>query len=140
MAKKGGTIKKLDLSSATSATVRTPVVQLTGKEKAGVNLTWGMLVIISVFLFFMFLTILLSPDSTGLLEEFKKSALPGSDSPVSFDTYVGFVEQQRATRRAFELDIIDKVLVNVLLPVLTALLGYIFGTSTKGSSGGGGND
>ena len=41
------------------------------------------------------------------------------------------VDMQRAEIRNFWLEVIDTVLVNVLLPVLTALLGYVFGTSNR---------
>ena len=41
------------------------------------------------------------------------------------------VNTQRAAFRDFWIEVIDTVLLNVLLPVLTALLGYIFGTTNR---------
>jgi hypothetical protein len=39
------------------------------------------------------------------------------------------VETHRAAFRTFWLEITKTILLNVLLPVLTALLGYVFGTT-----------
>ena len=41
------------------------------------------------------------------------------------------VDMQHAEIRNFWIEVIDTVLLNVLLPVLTALLGYVFGTSNR---------
>jgi hypothetical protein len=54
---------------------------------------------------------------------------------ASLSVRIGFVEamqrslaEERAAQRAFWLQVAQLVLVNLLLPILTGLLGYIFGT------------
>ncbi|HYE96725.1 MAG TPA: hypothetical protein VD962_10985 [Rubricoccaceae bacterium] len=46
------------------------------------------------------------------------------------------LQEEREDFREFARGLIDLVLLNVLLPVLTALLGYIFGTRAGGSDDG----
>ena len=59
-------------------------------------------------------------------------ALPGT--ATSADTVqFRLIAAERAAFRAFWLDMVQMVLVNVLLPVLTALLGYVFGTQARNS-------
>lgn len=117
-----------------------PVVEpdpLTGKEKAGVWLTWGiiglvvlfLLVILGIFFWgeykfdaaFTKVSELKPSDTTGLtVEGIKGLADELSKSLESF--------------RAFWFDTLQLILLNVLFPTLTALLGYVFGTSKSNGS------
>ncbi len=119
----------LDLQNAQDVTPpEAPVgVPLSEKERAGVNLTWGVLGVIGGWL--VFVLIFLWTQEAAL-----RGALPQSPQPAGIDT-VGFrlVASERAAFRAFWLDMVQMVLVNVLLPVLTALLGYVFGTQARRS-------
>jgi hypothetical protein len=100
---------------------------LSGKEWAGVTLTWGVLGVIVVFLIAM-ITFLWSAESnsstalTGILA--KGDTTHGVDT-----TRFHLVSAERASFRTYWLSLIQMVLLNVLLPVLTALLGYVFGTT-----------
>ncbi len=122
---------------------------LTGRERAGVGLTWGVLGLIAEFLLFIFFSIWAPRDPGSDVPKLIDSiaaqvAEQGSEQPsVSLEqsletlqslreelnSIVTLAEQQRESRRAFLLKLIEDVLVSVLLPVLTTLLGYIFGTA-----------
>ncbi len=131
--------KKFDLSRVQEDTAREPKVSrapMSDREKAGVNLTWGVLVIIGSFLLIMIsLTAVGGPTPISELVEVQATDLndPGAFE-LAVDQAVSALETQRQSRREFIIQLIDRVLVNVLLPVLTALLGYIFGTSDIGRS------
>lgn len=102
---------------------------LSGKERAGVNLTWGVLGLIAVFLLLV-ITFLWRREAT--LNPLHPS-VPGA---AAFDTIrFRLVSGERTSFREFWLRMVQMVLVSVLLPVLTALLGYVFGTqvSRRGS-------
>lgn len=117
--------------------LKKPDVELTGKEKAGVNLTWGVLTIISSVLFIIFVFIFIDTYKYPPAPIFPviPDEIIGDLTVEQFLAYTDAlrqnVEAQKEARREFILDIIEKVVVNVLLPVLTALLGYIFGTSSN---------
>lgn len=115
----------LDLENAQDVTPpEAPVgVPLSEKERAGVNLTWGVLCVIGGWL--VAVLIFLWTQEAAF-----QGALPRSTPPLGGDT-LGFrlIASERAAFRAFWLDMVQMVLVNVLLPVLTALLGYVFGTT-----------
>ena len=108
---------------------------LTGKEKAGVSLTWG---IIGILVFF--LTIILAiffwgeaKFLTGLdqLEQLK-DAKPEKIKELT--KLISAFESKQASFRAFWFDTLQLILLNVLFPTLTALLGYVFGTSKSNTS------
>ena len=96
---------------------------LTGKERAGVLLTWGVLGLIAAFLIVVLIVL-------GINESQSRELVNALIKTSDLDT-LKHVDMQRAEIRNFWLEVIDTVLVNVLLPVLTALLGYVFGTSNR---------
>lgn len=119
---------RLDLENAQEVRPPSaPVAPLSGKEKAGVNLTWGVLAVIGLWL--VGVLIFLWTREVAL-----QQALPRSTEGTAVDT-VSFrlIAGERAAFRAFWLEMVQMVLVNVLLPVLTALLGYVFGTQARRS-------
>ena len=128
---------QIDLTQATVATVRLPQVEpvpMTGKEKAGVWLTWGVLVILGVFVLLILVMIWIYESGASLtaaLAEVKTGPAAANPDPQAVKDIVEQLELQRSSFRTFLLEIVEKVLLNVLLPVLTALLGYIFGTSQQ---------
>ncbi|OCQ21437.1 hypothetical protein A7985_12555 [Pseudoalteromonas luteoviolacea] len=118
----------IDLASAQDSTPQAAPVSepLTGKEKAGVNLTWGIICILIGFLL-----VILSIFIWGEYQFFmsmQEVKLGGyeADKTVSLFTELA---QQRSEFRAFWFDTLQLILLNVLFPTLTALLGYVFGTS-----------
>jgi hypothetical protein len=91
-------------------------------EKAGVDLVRLLLLIISIFVLISIVWIWTSEwGYSRWLDSLKGHNIPASIS----DT----VLKERADFREFWMKIFQMVLLNVLLPVLTALLGYTFGTS-----------
>lgn len=108
---------------------------LTGKEKAGVYLTWG---IIGVLVFF--LTVILGIFVWGESEYLAKLGyLEGltSATPEQLTETKKLTETlntQLASFRAHWFDTLQVILLNVLFPTLTALLGYVFGTSRNNNS------
>ena len=118
--------------------------RLTPEKQAGVYLTWGVLILIGVFIGAI-LAILWQAE--GLQRQrvdrildvalATDTVLRGENPPtITQDTakmraVVATLESVRAVQeeyRTFWKDLIQLVLLNVLLPVLTALLGYVFGT------------
>jgi hypothetical protein len=95
---------------------------LSGKERAGVNLTWGVLGLIGLFLSVIILILWANESQNSSLAA--KLIEAGKDAAA-----LQSVAEQRAAFRTFWLEITRTILLNVLLPVLTALLGYVFGTT-----------
>ncbi|KZN45546.1 hypothetical protein [Pseudoalteromonas luteoviolacea] len=118
----------IDLASAQDSTPQeAPVSEpLTGKEKAGVNLTWGIICILIGFLL-VILSIFIWGEYQFFMsmQEIKHGSYE-ADKTVSLFTEIA---QQRSEFRAFWFDTLQLILLNVLFPTLTALLGYVFGTS-----------
>ena len=97
------------------------VSSLSGRERAGVSLTWGVLGLIAVCVVGFLLVFAFGSDPAAVLGE------PPSD-PAALSAYVEHADTLRASRRAFLLQGIEATVQTVLFPVLTALLGYIFGS------------
>lgn len=96
---------------------------LTGKERAGVSLTWGVLGLIAAFLLVVLIVL-------GI-NELRSQNLEASLIQTSCLAALEQVNTQRAAFRDFWIEVINTVLLNVLLPVLTALLGYVFGITNR---------
>ena len=135
---KPATPQEVDLGNAQPVTpARAPVGDpLSGREKAGVSLTWGVLTMISIFVTVMivFLWTNESKSSDALIRVLgirdSLTAVPALDT-----TRFRLVSAERASFRSFWLGLTQMILLNVLLPVLTALLGYVFGTAqTRGTT------
>ncbi|TMP30794.1 hypothetical protein CWB99_05525 [Pseudoalteromonas rubra] len=122
--------QNLDLSTARdSSPMEAPVSDpepLTGKEKAGVNLTWGIIAVLIGFLL-----IILSIFVWGEIRFFNAiTANPNNTlTAEQMQAKLELLATQRATFRAFWFDTLQLIILNVLFPTLTALLGYVFGTS-----------
>jgi hypothetical protein len=98
---------------------------LGGLTRAGVTLVKWVLVMISVFTASALVWIIYSEVVFGLrASEFSEFAAPDLQTSLAVE---------RSDFREFWLKIFQMVLLNVLLPVLTALLGYIFGSSKDSS-------
>jgi hypothetical protein len=119
-----------------------PVSKLQPITKAGVSLAKWLLVMISVFIGVAILTYLLEEISfnqrISAVEDRTQQLLLDKDFSTQNQSYVVLVdmkEQIISERRNFQdfwKNTVQIILLNVLLPVLTALLGYIFG-SKEGS-------
>ncbi|MCF2857727.1 hypothetical protein L1286_09610 [Pseudoalteromonas sp. SMS1] len=118
----------IDLASAQDATPQeAPVSEpLTGKEKAGVNLTWGIICILIGFLLVILSIFIWGEYQFFMSMQEVKRASFDADKTVSLFSEIA---QQRSEFRAFWFDTLQLILLNVLFPTLTALLGYVFGTS-----------
>ncbi|KZN33811.1 hypothetical protein [Pseudoalteromonas luteoviolacea] len=118
----------IDLASALDATPQeAPVSEpLTGKEKAGVNLTWGIICILIGFLLVILGIFIWGEYQFFMSMQEVKLASFDADKTVNLFSEIA---QQRSEFRAFWFDTLQLILLNVLFPTLTALLGYVFGTS-----------
>ena len=116
---------KLIDSQAPSAPLGDPE-PLTGKEQAGIRLTWGIIVGIALFIL-----VLIGVFTWGeyryfaSIGELLAKSTPGDEYSVLIDS----LEAQQEKFRTFWFDTLQLILLNVLFPTLTALLGYVFGTS-----------
>lgn len=125
----------LDLNNAKDTTPEdAPVSEpepLTGKEKAGVSLTWGIIYILIAFLIAI-LCIFSWGESQffSALAEISNSKTGANPYSLNeMNSLLAEVESQRTAFRTFWFDTLQLILLNVLFPTLTALLGYVFGTS-----------
>lgn len=134
-------VDNIDLSGAQNVAPQDAPVSdpqpLTGKEKAGISLTWG---IIGVLVFFLviILAIFFWGESRFLasLDQLKMLADASPDKLAELTKLTSALETKQAAFRAFWFDTLQLILLNVLFPTLTALLGYVFGTSKNNNSNG----
>jgi len=112
---------------------------LSGKERAGVWLTWGVLLMITLFLGVALIYLWTSQHPAckaldALGEPLSKALTEGKPLPETITAVFQQCETQRQAFYEFWLDLVQRVLLNALLPVLTALLGYLFGTQQSATS------
>ena len=130
----------LDLTQVQDSTPdEAPVTEpepLTGKEKAGVSLTWGIIWVLIVFLL-LILAIFIWGECrffgtiSDLTHQHAGATAPAQSEQIN--TALSAIRTERAAFRAFWFDTLQLILLNVLFPTLTALLGYVFGTSRNGN-------
>lgn len=96
-------------------------------QKAGVYLTWGVLGMITLFVAVMLGYLWRSDPASALPLTVATGSAPDT---VRFRLHAA----EQTAFRDFWLKILQMVLLNVLLPVLTALLGYIFGTQSRATT------
>lgn len=132
----------LDLESARDVNVQVPAttrfVELDPKSRAGIRLAQIVLSIIAAFLALSLLGAFLSEwrmaarmdglygqliPGTGAIDTVRVAALQSLVEPIMTQ-----FQAQQAEARRFWMDMVQMILLGALLPVLTALLGYIFGT------------
>lgn len=106
------------------------VSELDPKSRIGYHLARIVLAIIGVFLIFLILYILLGKsDGPAKIEISGQQNL--SDS--TFNKRFSMLQAENKASRDFVLQITQMVLLNLLLPILTAILGYIFGSRSEGN-------
>ncbi|TVZ41952.1 hypothetical protein P886_1303 [Alteromonadaceae bacterium 2753L.S.0a.02] len=106
--------------------------QATELELAGVKIAWGVLRILGIF-------ILVSCCIFGIVEivfainypALESGAIKNADMANDFIVILEHYSKQRDSFRDSLFKFIQLIAINVLLPVLTALLGYIFGTKSR---------
>lgn len=129
---------EIDVSKMQDATPKEAPVgdpnPLTGKEKAGVSLTWGIIVVLVFFLLIILIIFWWGEyryiEALNSLENLKIT------TPAAAQELKGLIESLGAKQesfRSFWFNTLQLILLNILFPTLTALLGYVFGTS-KGSN------
>ena len=134
-------VDDVDLTAVQSVTPQdAPVTDpepLTGKEKAGVSLTWGIISVLVLFLVIILAIFVWGEFRflTGLNQlENLKDATP--EKLISLSELMVKLESKHISFRTFWFDTLQLILLNVLFPTLTALLGYVFGTSKNNSTSG----
>ena len=100
-----------------------PVTGLPALPKAGVKLAGWLLFIISIFVVVMIVWIGVSEFRFSQWLQSPHSSLKADD--------VNAIVREHETLREFWIKIFQMVLLNTLLPVLTAVLGYVFGSRTS---------
>ncbi|ESP92404.1 MULTISPECIES: hypothetical protein [Pseudoalteromonas] len=122
----------IDLASAQDYTPEdAPVSEpLTGKEKAGVKLTWGIICILIGFL--VVILIIFMWGEYQFFTAMRDTQQLMLTNQLASSDFLDQLTQQRNDFRAFWFDTLQLILLNVLFPTLTALLGYVFGTSRNG--------
>ena len=128
-------VNELKITSPPEAPISEPE-PLTGKQKAGVKLTWGIIAALSLFLFIL-LVIYFWIEIDYLKKLDKLTDLATGNSTESLDTFKELISAQKLSLDSFRTswhDALQVIILNVFFPTLTALLGYVFGTSRISSS------
>ncbi|MGH7186332.1 MAG: hypothetical protein ACREIB_08685, partial [Pseudomonadota bacterium] len=117
---------------AETETTDAPVQGLSPISQAGINLATWVLVILSGFMI-VAVAVLLWSESTSLsLAETGYSQLssPGASTEMAtaLKELIDRLDAERKAFREFWHEFAQMVLLNLLLPVLTAILGYVFGS------------
>ena len=120
-------VDDVDLTAVQSVTPQdAPVTDpepLTGKEKAGVSLTWGIISVLVLFLVIILAIFVWGEFRflTGLNQlENLKDATP--EKLRSLSELMVKLESKHISFRTFWFDTLQLILLNVLFPTLTALL------------------
>jgi hypothetical protein len=131
-----GSGEKVDLSQAIVVTPPEAPVAAPFITRAGVNLVKWLLVIISGFILLAFFSYGLEWYQVNKrmsafeqeLKNLRKGEAEGTGIATHLEKAMDSVRIEQKELKAHWIKIIQLILLNVLLPVLTALLGYIFGT------------
>ncbi len=132
-------VDSVDLTGAKTVTPRdapvTDPAPLTGKEKAGVSLTWGIIIVLVLFLIIILAIIAWGEcrflTSLDQLESLKDAS---PEKLAKLSDLMAALESKHKSFRAFWFDTLQLILLNVLFPTLTALLGYVFGTTRNSTT------
>ncbi|OEU65604.1 MAG: hypothetical protein BA863_11125 [Desulfovibrio sp. S3730MH75] len=108
---------------------------LSGKEKAGVSLTWGIIAVL-VFFLLIILAVFLWGEYKFMIcfEQLSDLKEASSEKINEIAKLITILETKQASFRTFWFDTLQLIILNILFPTLTALLGYVFGTSKNNSS------
>ena len=90
-------------------------------QRAGVKLFYRVLSLTALVILALFIYLLMETPS------FPKTETLSASAPTDSLTFDRIVSQRKAVFENF-IDAIDKIVVGILLPLLTAILGYLFGT------------
>jgi hypothetical protein len=131
-----GSGEKVDLSQAIAVTPPEAPVAAPFITRAGVNLVKWLLVIISGFILLAFFSYGLEWHQVNKrmsafeqeLKNLRKGEAEGTGIAAHLEKAMDSVRIEQKELKAHWIKIIQLILLNVLFPVLTALLGYIFGT------------
>lgn len=121
-----------------------PVQPMSGLERAGIQLAWGVLTVIAFLA--TLLVVMVAIDEFGpappevvamqalVMKVAGQTTAPPSDATLKLinDALVHLKDAHKESR-SFWVGFTQLLLVNVLLPVLTAILGYIFGSRRQSS-------
>ncbi|REG81080.1 hypothetical protein [Algoriphagus antarcticus] len=113
-----------------SGGISRPIVKEPSLPIIGYKLSLFVLCTIGACLLFFFIYLLITPlDATS---DFDISILNPADSLFTQKLEVfKLVKEEKSDMRAFFISTAQLILLNLLLPVLTAILGYIFGSNNK---------
>jgi len=127
--------EKIDLKAAPEVTPsEAPASEIPPLARAGVDLAKWVFVIVSVFI--VVALALLAWNEIGLfqIETNYTQQLKPDMSTAEMNMVKEFIAQLEVQRKAFRefwLQFMQMILLNLLLPVLTAILGYIFGSKVS---------
>ena len=118
---------QIDVSRAQDENVRLPKVKYYERRRfldtAGMRLATITLAIILIYIIFLSVYFYNSDINAGMIILKNKEFIQSGDEKI-----IQLISEQTSQTRAFILDISKSILLNLLLPILTATLGYIFGS------------
>ncbi len=107
------------------------VTPLDAKSRIGYHLARLVLLMISVFLVFLIIYVFINLSSSHSNIDYKSlTNLPDSSLNKKL-TIIKSIQAENKDSRDFVIQISQMVLLNILLPILTAILGYIFGSHSE---------
>ncbi|HLF73713.1 MAG TPA: hypothetical protein VI524_05180 [Anaerolineales bacterium] len=128
--------EKLDLKRARDVTPsEAPARGMPPLAAAGVDLAKWVLIFASVFIVLALGLLAWNEANLSRIQTNYVEALGPAQSVEAVNTVREFtlqIEEQRKAFREFWLQLTQMILLNLMLPVLTAILGYIFGSKGGG--------
>lgn len=120
-----------NLESEKDNTATPQISVLDPKSRIGYHLARIVLAMISIFLIFLILYILFErPNNVPKIDLTSKGNLTDSAFNRNF-RLIQLAQENNKASRDFIIQISQMVLLNMLLPILTAILGYIFGSHSE---------
>jgi hypothetical protein len=122
-------LSKIDFTKLQDlSTQPAPVKPLSGRTRAGVYLTWGVLGLILIYLVVFFVLVNINRiDASNFLVKNYNSLMDTTNVEQS-RILIQNISNEAKSYREFWLGTNQMILLNLLFPILTALLGYIFGS------------
>ncbi len=108
------------------------VEELPPLPKAGYNLSRIILALIGLYILFIIIYIINDANNAGSKMNIPSDLISDSNFTKRLELFKAFQEEHQNSRNFF-MQITQMVLLNLLLPTLAAILGYIFGTREKES-------
>lgn len=98
-------------------------------DEIGYSLAKTVLYIVGIYLLIMLIVIIWFDVSKGTFAVVNQENMISDTLNTDYEKVINLYFTEQESKRVFVLDISKIVLLNFLLPIITAIIGYIFGSS-----------